>query len=209
MRDFEIYGSDLIVATHGRGFWVIDDISPLRQLNETIAAADAHLFKPADAINWNQGGDNGTPTQKDEPQAQNAPNGASIDYYLKNAATGTVSLEILGPAGACVAMFSNDPSAAGRCQPPAGQRGGGRGRGGTTEGIPNVSPLWRGAAEPFATSAGMHRVPWSPGGGGRGFGGRGAVPAGPTSGTFTARLTVNGQVYTQTFTIKGDPRSKE
>ena len=51
VRDFEIHGNDLIVATHGRGFWVIDDISPLRQINDTVRAADAYLFKPADAIN--------------------------------------------------------------------------------------------------------------------------------------------------------------
>jgi hypothetical protein len=210
MRDFEIYGNDLIVATHGRGFWVIDDISPLRQINDTVVSADAYLFKPADAINWTQGGDNGTPTQKDEPQAQNAPNGASIDYYLKSAAAGTVSLEILGADGACVAMFSNDTAASARCQPPGGQRGAGRGRGSATEGIPNVSPRWRPAPEPFATGAGMHRVTWNPsGGGGRGFGGRGAVPTGPTSGTFTARLSVNGRTYTQTFTIRADPRSRE
>jgi hypothetical protein len=211
MRDFEIYGNDLIVATHGRGFWVIDDISPLRQISDTIAGADAYLFKPADAINWNQGGDNGTPTQKDEPQAQNGPNGASIDYYLKNAAAGPVSIEILGSNGSCLAVFTSDASAAARCSA-AGGRGAGRGRGGAAaaEGIPNTSPLWRPSPEPFATGAGMHRVTWSPsGGGGRGFGGRGAAPAGPTSGQFTARLTVNGQEYTQTFTIKPDPRNRE
>ena len=88
VRDFEIYGNDLIVATHGRGFWVIDDISPLRQINATVLAADAYLFKPADAINVPQGGDNGTPLQKDEPQAPNPPNGAAIDYYLKTNAAG-------------------------------------------------------------------------------------------------------------------------
>jgi photosystem II stability/assembly factor-like uncharacterized protein len=209
MRDFEIYGNDLIVATHGRGFWVIDDISPLRQINDTVASADAHLFKPADAIDWSQGGDNGTPTQKDEPQAQNAPNGASIDYYLKNASTGPISIEILGSNGACLAIFTSDASASARC-PAGGGRGAGRGRGGITEGIPNTSALWRPAPEPFGTDAGMHRVTWSPsGGGGRGFGGRGAAPSGPTSGQFTARLTVNGQEYTETFTIKPDPRSRE
>ena len=210
MRDFEIYGNDLIVATHGRGFWVVDDISPLRQIDDTIAAAGAHLFKPADVINWNQGGDNGTPTQKDEPQAQNAPNGASIDYYLESAATGPVSIEIDESGGACLAMFTNDAAAATRC-PAAGGRGAARGRGGApTEGIPNTSALWRPTPEPFATGAGMHRIVWSPSsGGGRGFGGRGAAPAGPTSGQFTAKLTVNGQEYSQTFTIKPDPRNRE
>ena len=56
MRDFELYGNDLIVATHGRGFWVIDDISPLRQASDEIANRDAYLFKPADAIADESGG---------------------------------------------------------------------------------------------------------------------------------------------------------
>jgi photosystem II stability/assembly factor-like uncharacterized protein len=211
MRDFEIYGNDLIVATHGRGFWVIDDISPLRQMNDQVAGAAAYLFKPADAIAAIQGGDNGTPTQKDEPQAQNPANGAAIDYYLKTAATGPVTLEILDAAGATLATFSSDAAAG-----PAGARGGGAGgggRGGGGGGIPNTSALWRATPEPFSASAGMHRVNWSPGGGGGrggGGGGRGGRGGGaaPAAGPFTAKLTVNGQTYTQTFNIKPDPRAK-
>jgi photosystem II stability/assembly factor-like uncharacterized protein len=208
VRDFEVYGNDLIVATHGRGFWVIDDISPLRQASDEIARADVHLFKPADAILFNQGTDNGTPTQKDEPQAQTAPNGATIDYYLKSAATGPVSLEILDARGTCLAIFTSAPLADSPCA--AGGRGLGRGAGarggGAGGGIPNTSALWRPDPVPFSTEAGMHRVVWTPGGGGRGFGeGRGAVTPPPT-GTFTAKLTVNGQAQTQTFTLKPDPR---
>jgi len=88
--------------------------------------------------------------------------------------------------------------------------GGGRGRG-AAGGIPNVSPLWQAQPEPFAASAGMHRVVWNPvaAGGGRGFGGGGFGGRGatPLVGTFTARLTVNGKAYTQTFTVKPDPRA--
>ena len=88
----------------------------------------------------------------------------------------------------------------------AGGRGG-RG-GGAGGGIPNTSALWRPAPEPFSTAAGMHRITWSPAGSGRGFGGgRGAGAAAPI-GTFTAKLTVNGQTYTQTFSVKPDPRMK-
>ena len=154
----------------------------------------------------NQGSDNGTPTQKDEPQAQNAPNGAAIDYYLKAAATGPVSIEILDARGACVAMFTNAPRGRLRGCGRGGvrrRRGGAQAAGG---GIPNTSPLWRPAPEPFSTSAGMHRIIWSPGGGGRGFGGGRGAAAAADSGTFTAKLTVNGQTYTQTFTLKPDPR---
>ncbi len=207
MRDLEVYGNDLIVATHGRGFWVIDDVSPLRQASDEVARADAYLFKPADAVLMNQGSDNGTPTQKDEPQAQNAPNGATIDYYLKAAVTGPVSLEILDARGACLALFTNTPQPDAGCATVgrgAGRAGGGRGAAGG--GIPNTSALWRPAAEPFSTDAGMHRVTWSPGGGGRGFGGGRGAATPPPTGTFTAKLTVNGQTQTQTFTLKPDPR---
>ena len=193
VRDFEIYNGDLIVATHGRGFWVLDDISALRQVDDRVLAAHAFLFKPADVVISDQGGDNGTPLQKDEPQAQNPPTGANIDYYLKTAASGPVSLEILDSSGTVVRNFSNQPGGEA-----AAPRRGGRGRGG---GIPNVSPLWRPAPEPFAASAGIHRVVWLPvtttADGGRGRG-RGAAPL---TGQFTARLTVNGQAYMQPFTV--------
>ncbi|MEP7002351.1 MAG: hypothetical protein ABI969_17815, partial [bacterium] len=99
MRDFEIYGNDLIVGTHGRGIWVIDDISALRQLTPEVLESDAYLFKPSDAYNYVQGDDNGTPTQKDEPQAENPPPGAAIDYYLKSASSTPVTLEILDAGG--------------------------------------------------------------------------------------------------------------
>ena len=201
VRDFEIYNNDLIVATHGRGFWVIDDISPLRQINATVLAADAHLFKPADVTYLPQGGDNGTPLQKDEPQAPNPAFGAAIDYYLKTNASGPVSVEVLDASGAVVATFSNSA-------PVIGGGGGRGGRGGG--GIPNTSALWRPAPEQFATTAGVHRVVWTPvaGGGGRGRGGGGGRGGGANAltGTFTARLSVGGQTYAQTFNVKEAPR---
>jgi hypothetical protein len=201
MRDFEFYGNDLIVATHGRGFWVIDDISALRQLTETVVGADAHLFKPADTINFIEGTDNGTPLQKDEPHAENPPNGAAIHYYLKRNASGTVTIDILDSGGALIRTFSSDPAAQ---RPPTGRSGVA-----PSTGLPRVSPLWQTRPEPLATTSGIHRVVWSalrerP---------RGAPPAdegGPFdsryTGSFTARLSVNGKTFTQSFTVKPDPR---
>ncbi|MEO8908764.1 MAG: hypothetical protein ABI408_00860 [Gemmatimonadaceae bacterium] len=202
VRDFEIYGNDLIVATHGRGFWVIDDISSLRQLGSAVSRDDAYLFKPSDTINFIEGTDNGTPLQKDEPHAENPPNGVMIDYYLKRSASTPVVIEIVDAAGAVIQTISSDRNA----QTPAAGRGAG-GRAAT--GIPRVSPLWQ--TEPVlpATSGGMHRVTWNP------LRPRphGAPPpdeGGPLdrhyTGAFTARLSVNGKSYTQPFVVKPDPR---
>ncbi len=218
VRDFQIYANDLIVATHGRGFWVVDDISPMRQITDQVAQADAYLFKPADAISVDQGGDNGTPLQKDEPQAENPADGAYIYYYLKSDQSDPVTLEILDEAGATVQTFSTAPS------PNASAGGGFGGRGGGGAGrIPNTSPLWRTTPAPFSGAAGLHRVVWNPAGGrGRGFGGGGfgggrggrggrgsgaaAAPA-QTTGTFTAKLTVGGKTFSETFNVKADPRT--
>ncbi|HWH50077.1 MAG TPA: hypothetical protein VN651_00925 [Gemmatimonadaceae bacterium] len=200
VRDFQIYGNDLIVGSHGRGIWVIDDISPLRQITDAVLASDAFLFKPADAIAVEQGGDNGTPLQKDEPQAENPPNGAIIDYYLKQDATGPVSIEILDAGGAVVQTFSTEGSPV-----PLGGRGGRGGRGG---GIPNTTALWRVPPAPFSSAAGMHRVVWLPVAGG-GRGGRGGGRGGGLSfltGNFTAKLNANGKSYTQSFAVHPDPR---
>jgi hypothetical protein len=195
MRDIEIYKNDLIVATHGRGFWVIDDISPLRQINASILSSDVYLFKPADTIDILPTDDNGTPLQKDEPHAPNPPNGVPIDFYLKSAAS-AVTLEIVDSTGKVVKTFSTNPPPA-----PANQR----------PGLPRVSPLWQTTPEPFSGSAGMHRVVWEP-----------LLPPPPPppgtppsfdgnngtrlSGTFTAKLTANGKTLTQSFTVTPDPR---
>jgi hypothetical protein len=199
VRDFEFYENDLIVATHGRGFWVIDDISALRQATDAVARADVYLFKPADAINVQQGGENGTPLQKDEPQAPNPPNAAYIDYYLRAPSPDPVTVEVLDSAGAVVATYSSDPT---RQPQPAGRAGFGGGRPG---GIPNTSPLWRQPPEPMSTAAGMHRVAWnlSPA---SGFGGGARAETPPIVGNYTVRLTVGGRALTQPITVRPDPR---
>jgi photosystem II stability/assembly factor-like uncharacterized protein len=208
MRDFEIYQNDLIVATHGRGFWVIDDISALRQITPAILSSDAYLFKPGDSYNYITAGDNGTPLQKDEPQAQNAPNGAVIDYYLRNAPSGPVTIEILDSTGKVLRTFS---SAGLTAEDTAGRRGGA----GARTGIPNVSPLWQTNPEPISAAAGMHRVVWNPvviPNRGNLSGGAAVFPRGdimPLAGTFTARMTAGGVVQNQSFTVKADPRTKD
>ena len=99
MRDLAIHGDDLIVATHGRGFWVLDDITALRQMTDKVAQSDAYLFRPAEAISMHPGADYGSPMPRDEALAENPPAGAMIDYYLKSAAPGPLVIEILDPQG--------------------------------------------------------------------------------------------------------------
>lgn len=194
MRDFAIHGDDLIVATHGRGIWVLDDITPLRQISTTVAQSDAYLFKPADAINMPPGNEYGTPLPKDEPFAENPPNGALIDYYLKSAPSGPVTLEILDAAGQTLRRFGSDDR-----MPPRNPDA-------------LVYPaFWQPAPEPLPATAGMHRWVWdlrsSQAGGGAargGGGGRGGAMALP--GPYTVRLTVDGKSFTQPLVIKPYPR---
>jgi photosystem II stability/assembly factor-like uncharacterized protein len=201
MRDLAIHENDLIVATHGRGFWVLDDISVLRQLDDDIVKADAFLFRPAGAINFPPGTEDGTPQPRDEPFAENPPYGAFIDYYLKAAASGTVTIEVLDPAGEMVRRYSSQDVA-----PPVNP---------DTLSIP---ASWIRTPPPLATSAGMHRWVWDlrptppADRGARGAGGGGGLFRGGEArvlpGKYTVKLTVNGKSYTQPLTVEMDPRAK-
>src|SRR5580693_1185773 len=142
-RDIAVHENDLIVATHGRGFWVVDDISVLRQITGNVASSDAFLFKPADAIEMPAGTENGTPLPKDEPFAENAPAGAAIDYYLKSEAAGPVTIEILDARGESVRRESS----ADRPAP-------------VNPETLDFPAFWRPAVKPLAGEAGMHRWIW-------------------------------------------------
>ena len=199
-RDLAFKDDDLIVATHGRGFWILDDIGALRQAAD-VGSGGAFLFKPSEAIILPTPTDDGTPTQKDEPWAENPPTGAIVDYYLKSAPNGPVTLEILGASGNVVRRYSSaDPM---------------------TPIDPNTlvtNAIWQRPVESLAATAGMHRFVWdfrptptATGRGGRGGGGGGGGRGGPppsAPGAYTVRLTVNGKPYTQPLTIKSDPRAK-
>ena len=196
MRDLDVHGDDLLVATHGRGFWVLDDIAPLRQITDEVARASVHLFRPADAIATPPPNEGGTPQPRDEPFAENPPYGAYIDYYLKADVAGPVTLDILDPAGEVIRSYSSadhpapvDPDTL------------------------NIPAFWRPTPDVLSAKAGMHRWIWDlrptapprrggPGGGGGFF--RGAPVVVP--GTYTARLTVGGQRYTQPIVVERDPR---
>jgi hypothetical protein len=203
VRDLEVKGDDLVVATHGRGFWILDDITPLRQISEQVIAADAHLFTPQDAwrVRWNTNTD--TPLPPDEPAGQNPPDGAIINYYLKSGVAGPVMLEILDGAGTLVRKYSSDDPLE---RPIEGR---------------NIPDYWIRPPQVLSAAAGLHRFTWDI---------RYAPPAvtefeypisaivgntpreprGPfvLPGVYSVRLTVGGRSFKQPLTVKMDPRVK-
>ncbi len=101
MRDLAVHEQDLIVATHGRAFWILDDIGPLRALAGTLPR-DPELLKPAVAIRARRSTGSDTPIPPDEPSGRNPPSGAIIDYYLPHAEKQELSIEILDASGTLV-----------------------------------------------------------------------------------------------------------
>ena len=203
VRDLMVKDDDLIAATHGRGFWILDDVTPLRQISSELASQGAYLFKPelATRVRWDMNTD--TPIPPDYAAGQNPPDGAVIDYYL-NANLGPVTLEILDGAGNVVRRFSSEDK------------------------VPPVDPMlavpkyWPRPEWPLPATAGMHRWVWDM---------RFApiaeptrrdypmqavyenTPVSPTSpwampGQYTVRLTAGGHTYTQPLAIRMDPRVK-
>ena len=192
MRDLAIKDDDLIVATHGRGFWVLDDITSLRQMDAGVVDADVFLFRPADAVKLPEASEQGTPLPKDEPSAENPPAGAIVDFFLKGTPGGAVVLDILDTSGAVVRHFASDERPAPR--------------------DPNtlaVQLVWAAQGDALPATPGMHRWVWdlhgTPTGAGRGRGGRGAGPA-VMPGRYTVRLTAGGKTLTQPLIVRSDPR---
>ncbi len=205
MRDLWIHDNDLIVGTHGRGFWILDDMAPLRDVSESLAAGD-HLFTPAPAYRIQRDTYTDTPLPPDEPAAENPPDGAIIDYYLATSSFAPVTLEILDSHGQLVRRFSSDD------KPPATE----------AELKQQLIPLyWLRPFHALSADAGMHRWVWDlhypPPDSTRHDYPISAVPhdtprypLGPTAlpGSYTARFTANGRTYNAQFTVKMDPRVK-
>lgn len=199
IRDLVIKDDDLVLGTHGRGFWIMDDITPLRQISANLATEKALLYKPQTAIRvrWNMNTD--TPIPQEEPGGQNPPDGAIINYYLAEKAQGEVTLEIVDAAGKSVRKYSSLDK---------------------PYEIPEVNiPLyWIRPQQILSAEAGSHRFLWD----------MHYTPIDePVSfpmtaiyqntapeknspwvmpGTYTVKLTVNGKTITQPLTVKMDPR---
>ncbi len=111
IHDLVIHGDDLVVATHGRSFWILDDITPLRQAEGSLSSKDVHLFKPQTAVIFRTGGE--VPARYLRWYGENSPNGAVIDYYFKSKPKDEVKLVILDSQGKVVRKLSSIPPANG------------------------------------------------------------------------------------------------
>jgi photosystem II stability/assembly factor-like uncharacterized protein len=206
MRDLAIHGDDLIVGTHGRSFWILDDITPLRQMSADIAKASVTLYRPQEAIRfrWNRNTD--TPLPPDTPAGKNPPDGAILDYYLAETSGRPVTLEIRDRDNHLVRRYSSTD----KPEP--------------LEKIAAANPIpmyWVRPQQILSAEKGMHRFVWDmhyppPGSLNHEFPISAIVhdtpqlPLGAWAmpGQYTVRLTVDGKIYTQPLAVRMDPRIK-
>jgi hypothetical protein len=218
VRDLVVHGEDIAVATYGRGFWVMDQISALRQIAQKggeIASSSAYLFQPGETIAIHNGSMNGTPLPHEEPQELNPPAGVVAYYWLGSAASQPLKIELVDGSGKVRACLASDTPV----------------HAVDTEAI-NVQAIWEQPALPPSAAAGMHRVALGPEQR-RGFGRSANLkppqdachPAGAapevapaplvrgrrgaeflSPGDYTVKLTVDGHTYTQSAVVKPDPR---
>lgn len=201
IRDLVIKDDDLVIGTHGRSFWILDNITPLRQLSESLVKNDVVFFKPQNTyrVRWNQYTD--TPVPQEEPAGQNPPDGAMFDYFLKDNMNGEVTLEIFDASGKSIIKFSSNDK---------------------PYEIPkvNIPHYWIRPQQILSNQAGSHRFVWDlhykpldvPA----------SYPISATymntapeatspwvlAGNYTAKFTANGKVTSHSFTVKADPRVK-
>jgi len=213
VSDLTVHDADVVISTYGRGFWILDDVAPLRQAQAALAStAPAFFYKPAPVSRARWDNTQDTPLPPEMVVGENPPEGAVLDYYLRSNAS-SVRLTIADAAGRTIREYSNVP-------PPV------------DETMPNVPEYWLMPPPVMPTTAGMHRVTWDlryPDPPTLNYGYFGslldyreytlswhAIPGrtprttlvGPmvVPGTYTAKLTVDGRSYTQPVTVVADPR---
>ena len=204
IRDLVVHRDDIVVGTHGRSFWILDDITPLRQIDAGVASADAYLFAPQTAYRVQRNVNTDTPLPPEEPAGQNPPDGAVINYYLKADASEPVTLEILDRAGKLVRRFRSDD----KPEP-------------VDEKELNVPTYWVRPARVLPGKAGMQRFVWDlhyaePKARGHEYPisaiymDTPRYPLGPAvmPGQYTLKLTAGGKTYTRTLDVEMDPRVK-
>ncbi len=204
IRDLVVHNDDLVVGTHGRSFWILDDISPLRQINQQVTSASEYLFAPQTAIRVKRSVHTDTPFPPEEPAGQNPPDGAIINYYLKGKSSTPVVLEIFDSSNKLVRRFSSDD------QPLT-----------VDEKEFRFPTYWIRPFQPLKNEAGMQRFVWDlmyPNPPSDGYDlpisaiykNTPFVPQGTAvlPGNYILKLTANGRTLTQKLTVKIDPRLK-
>ncbi|MDP9111779.1 MAG: hypothetical protein M3M96_09125, partial [Candidatus Eremiobacteraeota bacterium] len=182
VRDIAFRNGDMAIATHGRSFWILDDLGPLRQMSDRVANAGAFLFTPPVTYRIRPGSDEGTPLPLDEPTAKNPPNGAILDYYLRTRPDAPIVLRVLDSKGRLVRSWSSadkpvvtDPKSV------------------------NIPAYWLQPTLPPSSAAGEHRFlwdmhytnahgPWAP------------------PGSYTVQLSAGGHVISVPLRLARDPR---
>jgi hypothetical protein len=202
VRDLIVKNDDLVVATHGRGFWILDNITPLRQLNRN--QPENLLFKPQTALRVRANLNTDTPLPPDEPAGENPPDGAMIDYFLSDDASGPVTIEIKDGKGQLIRKYSSADK--------------------PVEANPNrlrIPSYWIRPPQSVSTKAGMHRFLWDM----HYTAIAGVEPEFPISatyrntppqatspwvvpGNYTVTLTVDDKIFSQPLTVAMDPRVK-
>ena len=206
MRDLIIHGDDLVLATHGRSFWILDDITPLRQIDGEVAKASAYLFAPQQAVRVRSNKNPDTPLPPEEPAGKNPPDGAMIDYFLAQDAGAPVTVEILDAQGKSVRKYSNTDKPE------------------SLEEIAAKYPIpmyWVRQEKILSAKAGMHRFVWNvryaaPRSLSHGYPISAIVHETPLEpqgawvlpGRYTVKLTVDGNSYSKPLVLKMDPRVK-
>ncbi len=204
VRDLQVKGDDLVAGTHGLGFLVLDNITPLRQIASRAVAGDTYLYKPQTALRIRGDMNPPTPWPPEMPSGKNPPDGAIIDYFLGSNSAGPVTLEVLNGGGQVIRRYAS------------------------TDPVPAQDPLypvplyWERPPQVLSSAAGQHRFLWdehyAPVAGMHGEPDADQAvphntPLTPTSpwvmpGNYTVKLTAGGQTFTQPLTIRMDPRVK-
>jgi hypothetical protein len=202
VRDVIIKSDDLVAATHGRGFWILDNINPLRQLDRTTSQNS--LFKPQTALRVRGSLNPDTPLPPDEPAGENPPDGAMIDYLLAKDATGPVTIEIKDGKGQSIRKYSS--ADARQTYDPKKLR---------------IPEYWIRPLQSISTKVGMHRFLWDmhytavpnvepeyP----MAATYRNTAPAATSPwvapGNYSVVLTIDGKSFTEPMIVQIDPRVK-
>jgi photosystem II stability/assembly factor-like uncharacterized protein len=213
ITDLQVHGNDLEISTFGRALWILDDVTPLREISPEIAAKNAYLFAPATGLRTRWENYQDTPYPIETPAGQNPPDGAILDYFLKSPPQDDLTLSIHDASGAQIATYSSNPKAVDL--PP-----------------PNVPDYWFAPPAALPTAAGVNRFVWDlryPAPPSLPYGYSGELlgyteytladhavpdltprhqPRGPlvVPGKYTVELHSNGQTLRHVLTIELDPR---